>query len=116
MKKLLIFLTLINNSLASEESYPEQIEKLSKMKPENYSREINEFNVFFDKFIERKNFFCKGEISTQEKKKCRVDIYQLKINYLNAIFIARKNYLNYLHNKRLQELEEEKQSILSNLN
>jgi len=116
MKKIFIFIIILTNSWASEENYSEKIQKLSEIRPENYSSEVTEFNYFFDKLFEKKNFFCQGEISMLEKKKCKENIYELRVNYLNAVFIARKNYLNYLHNRRLQELEEEKRRILSTLN
>lgn len=116
MNKILIFIFLISKSLANEESIPEKIQKLSQLPPENYSSEIDVYASFFEKLLDKKTFFCQSELSMLEKKKCREEIKQLRGNYLNSIFIARKNYLIYLHNMRLENLEKEKQEILNGLN
>jgi hypothetical protein len=116
MKKILIFVILISKSLADEESISEKIQKLSQLPAENYSLEIDTFVSFFEKVIDKKTFFCQSEVSMEEKKKCRGEIKQLRSNYLNSIYIARKNYLIYLHNRRLEDLENEKQNMLKVIN
>jgi hypothetical protein len=116
MIKTLIFLILISKSSAEEESISEKIQKLSQLPPENYSAEIGSFASFFEKLIDKKNFFCQSEVSREEKKKCKEGINLLRGNYINSIFIARKNYLNYLHNRRLEDLENEKQNMLKVIN
>ena len=102
--------------MADEESISEKIQKLSQLPPENYSSEIEFFTSFMEKVLDKKTFFCQGEVSLDEKKKCRKDINQLRVSYLNSIFIARKNYLIYLHNRRLEDLEKEKQNMLNVIN
>jgi hypothetical protein len=116
MIKILIFVVLISKSLADEDSISEKIQKLGQLPPENYSSEIDSFSIFFEKLIDKKNFFCQSEVSREEKKKCREAINQLRGNYINSIFIARKNYLIYLHNRRLEDLENEKQNMLNLIN
>ena len=107
---------LISCLLFAEENLGDKIQSLSGLKPESYSFEISDFVKFFEKQLENKSFFCQREVSLSEKEKCQASLKELKINYINSIYIARKNYLLYLNNKRLQELEEEKQKTLKVIN
>ncbi len=116
MNKILIFIFLISKSLASDELVSEKIQKLRQLPPEKYSSEIDDFTLFFEKLLDKKSFICQRELSMLEKKKCKDEIKQLRGNYLNSTFIARKNYLIYLHNMRLENLEKEKQEMLNALN
>lgn len=116
MRIVLIFIMLTIDLMAGEENFSEKIQRLNKISPEDYSNQVDEFNSAYEKFVERKSYSCQSEISTFEKRKCVERVNEIRVNYLNAIFMARKNYLNHLHNRRLQELEEERQNILKSLN
>lgn len=113
MKKI-IFLILFSSAYADD--LDQKIQQLSAIDPEEYPSKITEYTSFLEKEIEKINYFCEGEVSKNEKVSCREKIKGIKINYLNSIFFARKNYLNYLHKKRIEELEEEKQKTLGLLN
>jgi len=113
MKKILFFILF---SSAFAEDLDQRIQQLAAINPEEYPSKITEYTSFLEKEIETINYFCEGEVSRNEKVQCREKIKVKRINYLNSIFFARKNYLNYLHEKRLEELEQEKQKTLGLLN
>ncbi len=107
-------LLIISSAYALE--FNQMVENLKQLSPDSYPVKINDYLEYFEKEIDRRNYFCQGEISKEEKNICKDEIKKIRINFLNSVYLARKNYLNYLHDQRVKELEEEKQTMLNMAN
>lgn len=134
MKKLLIILFLsfhhffifavVEDSKLTTFEYTKKIkEKLDGLKDleaKVYFSDIDKFRIEIEQFLDHKTRVCRGEFSTiilkenkeikktklskEEKKLCFKELKAIYITYLNHMYVARKNYMDYEHEKRLNEL------------
>lgn len=113
----------------------QSLKKLKSVAPENYVIEVDEYRKDLEKYFDQKKRVCEGEFSTvifegikegdsekkpvklkpEERKLCFRELKALQLTFINNMFIARKNYLEFLHNKRLKELEVARESAVKSL-
>jgi len=111
--------------------------EIKSLKPSDYIYKIDLLRVEIEKFISIKKRVCMGEFSTfvltglnvkenklfgnseqlskDEQKVCMRDIVGLKIELIENLYIARKNFFDYLYNKRAKELLEIKNKAIKKL-
>lgn len=113
-----------------------ELELLKSIKPSDYINEINEHRTKLDKYFEHKKRVCNGEFSTvvlqgtvskdstkkkgnklskEERKLCFREMKAMQMTFVNHMFLARKSYLTYLHEKRLSELSEAREKAIKSL-
>ena len=113
-----------------------ELESLKSIKPSEYINQINDHRTKLEKYFEHKKRVCNGEFSTvvlqgaesldkskkkgnklskEERKLCFREMKAMQMTFLNHMFLARKNYLNYLHNKRLEELSVAREKAIKSL-
>jgi len=111
----------------------EQLDKMSEVTPENYLKEIQNFRSYYSQYIQFRQKLCQGEMSTYningqtykttqkknipkaEKKNCLFELSNFKKLYLTKFYQARKNFLQYSHEKRLKDLEVAHKRAITNL-
>ena len=109
----------------------QKLEELKHLEPEKYFQELDSYKSFFKKYIEYKKRICEGDFSTiilgdgqregfqkikgEEKKVCFRELKSFQTAYINNMFLARKRYLDYLHQERIKQLKEVKEKALKNL-
>lgn len=99
-----------------------EVESLAKLDASKYHQSIDGIRQSLEKYIDNKKRVCNGEFSTviiqnsaektepphkltrDEKKLCFRELKAFQITFLNNMYLARKNYLDFLHQKRLEEL------------
>ncbi len=116
-----------------------ELEEIKKIKPEDYFSRIDEYRVGLEKYIDHKKRVCEGEFSfiilndpkvsnnknmSQKKNKlskeeqalCFRELKALQITFINNMFVARKKYLDYLHTRRIDELQSTRDKAVKELN
>lgn len=113
----------------------ESLKKLKSVQPENYVIEVDEYRKDLEKYFDQKKRVCEGEFSTvifegikdgdtekkpvklkpEERKLCFRELKALQLTFINNVFVARKNYLEFLHKKRLKELEVARENAVKSL-
>ncbi|WP_127718155.1 hypothetical protein [Halobacteriovorax sp. HLS] len=140
MKILLILLLTVNVSWSQEKSAFEytkeihnKINELSKVQPTSYQSRVFELKADLEKFFSFKKKVCNGEfsavilseepsvsssskLSKEEKELCFRELKALQTSFINNLFLARKNYLQWGHDKNLKELNEEREKAILSLN
>ena len=133
--KLLILILFLFPLLAlgnTEENIKDKIDQLLHLKPEEYSKVIEEYRKGFESYFGKRKAICLGEFSSNileadeaplnnkltkvEKRLCLDKMKKMQTEYINSIFLARKRYLEYLHKKRVQNLIEAKALALKDIN
>jgi hypothetical protein len=109
-----------------------KVKELSKLSPEEYVDRISQYREDVDKFISHKKGVCEGNFSTvilnqqgqekseyklsqREQELCYRELKGLQLNYINNLFEAKKRYLNYLHEKRIVNLNKARETSLKQL-
>jgi len=105
-----------------------EISLIKDVAPDAYLEKIKDIRQSIDQYIEYKSRVCKGEFSAvvftdndnlsderpetqrikltkEENKACLRELQFLQLDLMENIFIARKNYLTFLHENNLTELE-----------
>ena len=144
MKLILLFLLSFSVSAQNEGETPfeytkrihQELEAIKTLNPGEYFSKIDVYRTHLEKYIDHKKRVCEGEFSTiilsgnsqgdspkpsrklttEERKLCFRELKALQITYINNMFIARKKYLDNLHNKRIDELQSAKDNAIKNLN
>tara|TARA_R110002072_G_scaffold534_6_gene3908 strand:+ start:86420 stop:86923 length:504 start_codon:yes stop_codon:yes gene_type:complete len=118
----------------------EQLNAIKKIAPEDYFKEVDGHRVSLEKYMENKKRVCEGEFSTvilesdnssstaatnsdrksnklsrEERKLCFRELKALQVTFINNMFVARKNYLTFLHEKRLSELKMAREEAIKNI-
>ncbi len=145
MKKAFLFMTFIlctqlsfgvdtkelSNKEISKEMYA-KIEEVKTLTPDIYVTKTQSLRREIDNYIDLKKGVCSGDYSTfvldhkdlessqhkltkAEKDLCYRELRAFQVTYLNNLFIAKKNYLNFLHEERLKKLEEIRNETLRSL-
>jgi len=98
-----------------------KVNSISELKPDEFNGEIAQIRKEIDKYVEHKKGVCQGDFSTvileqshaekseykltkTEQELCYRELKALQITYINKLFTARKNYLDYLHQERIKKL------------
>lgn len=116
-----------------------ELEDIKKIKPEDYFAQIDEYRVGLEKYIDHKKRVCEGEfsfiilsdptlankkdqskkgnkLSKEEQALCFRELKALQITFINNMFVARKKYLDYLHKRRINELQSTRDIAIKELN
>ena len=108
------------------------IDSIDKIKLDDFSSRIDEVSETLEKYFEYKKGVCRGEFSTiifqesqnsrtnfkltkKEQLLCFRELKALQVKYINKIFKVRKNYLDYMHTKRLDELKKVREKALEDV-
>lgn len=113
----------------------EKLERLKVLGAENFMKEVDEYRSTVEKYIEHKKRVCRGEfsivvleeggspskkskknkLSKQERLLCFRELKALQMTLVNNMFIARKRFLEFLHEKRVSELENARIDVIKSL-
>jgi hypothetical protein len=116
----------------------EDLNNIKALAPENYFQKIDNYRTDLEKYIDHKKRVCEGEFSTvilnptqsknskslsdkrtklskEERKLCFRELKALQITFINNMYLARKKYLDYLHQKRIKELEDTRLEAVKSL-
>tara|TARA_R110000868_G_scaffold304021_3_gene564507 strand:+ start:2402 stop:2863 length:462 start_codon:yes stop_codon:yes gene_type:complete len=141
--KLLILFTIVSlSSFAQEEAgqgdvIQAKIKALEDMKPETFSQNVESLRALLDRYFDNKKRVCNGEYSTMvlgdvgelgnkaaeegrklskdERKVCFREMKNLQVNYINALYSARRKYVLWLQEKQLEELTKVKDEAIKRL-
>lgn len=124
------------NSESSEkkEDIKEQINAILKIEGKDYLDQIDDYRKLMEKYIENKKRSCSGKFATvtlndkglpsakgrkklsrQERNLCFRELKNMQILFIKNTFAARKKYLNYLHQIRIEELTKSEIKIIKGL-
>lgn len=102
-----------------------KIKALSEIKPDAYAQNVEAIRSELDRYFDNKKRVCNGEYSTivlgdvgeagrnveetrkltkDERKVCFREMKNLQVNYVNALYEARKKYVLWLQEQQLEEL------------
>lgn len=142
IKNIVLLMALISIPSRSwaEESSTDEMEKvineMGALKAVDYIIKIDDYREKLERFIENKKGVCEGEFSTvilargdresetpkkpvkltkEEREVCFRELKQIQQKYIEASYEAKKRYLVYLHEQRLQELERSKDAAIKDL-
>jgi len=115
------------------------LEGLKTLNSEEFPNRIEKIRDEVERYIEHKGRVCNGEFSTivltektdkadlskpnlpsnklskEERKLCFKELKAIHSTYINNLFIARKNYLEFIHGKRTAELELSREEAVKKL-
>lgn len=115
------------------------LEGLKSLKSEEFPNRIEKIRDEVERYIEHKGRVCNGEFSTivltekndkaeaskpnlpnnklskEERKLCFKELKAIHVTYINNLFIARTNYLEFIHGKRTGELELSREEAVKRL-
>lgn len=112
-----------------------KIEEVKSLPPKEYLSKINSYRDVVEEYINHKKRVCSGEFSTiilgskglnaeetkkirlspEERELCFRELKALQINFVNNMFAARKKYLEYVHEKRIEELSKAREEALGSI-
>ena len=102
----------------------QQIDDIKNILPEDYVSKFNGKTKAIDEFFLKRQKVCLGEFSTivlsesgdfnkgskklsdEEREVCLRELKKLQGSYINNFFNVKKKYIDYLHRKRIEELEQ----------
>jgi hypothetical protein len=116
----------------------EHLDELRNLKAEDFFKNVDRFRDDIDQYIDQKKRVCQGDfslvilgdsplkdeegvkskkakLSANEKELCLGELKALQMTYINNMFLARKKYLDYLHDKRVEELTLMREEALTSL-
>ena len=111
------------------------IKELELIGPLDFPKEVKSYRNMVENYIENRRKVCRGEYSpliiTSEKNTsneqlnfhknkrlrfdCLNDLKKIEIEFIKSMYIAKRNYLNYLHQQRMIELETAKLELINNI-
>lgn len=113
------------------------LKKLKDLPGESYFKEIDNYRSELEKYFDQKKRVCEGEFSTviltgvpqedkkntakpvklkpEERKLCFRELKALQLTFINNMYQARKRYLTFLHDKRLEELDLSREKAVKSL-
>ena len=135
--------TIINDAISYSSTFEytkkirDEIESIKELKPENFFKRVDTFRANLEKYFLQKKKVCNGEFSTfilsegtvrsdlpanqarklskEERQLCFREMKALQITYINNMFLARKKYLDFLHERRIAELMEAREKSIQSL-
>lgn len=117
----------------SFEELENEVEVLGDLKAEAYFSKVEQLLSKIDKAIEFRHHVCVGDFSVDEAEdgkkdvakrrklskseqlQCARDLKELRLDYVNNLFSARKRYLDYLHEERIKKLTSIRDEALSEI-
>lgn len=112
----------------------EEIGKVKSIDPQSYFKEIDKYRQLIERYIKNKKMVCNGEFSTlvlsdseimpfgdkiklskEERKLCLREIKNMQVAFIRNSFVAKKNYLDYLHKQRIGDLINAKEKMIKSL-
>lgn len=109
------------------------VEALAKLVPDKYFQTIDGVREKIEKYIDNKKRVCNGEFSTviiqnsaeqsapphklsrDEKRLCFRELKAFQVTFINNMYLARKNYLDYLHKERLEDLAKAREEAVKSV-
>jgi len=100
-----------------------ELESISELKPDQYPIKVKDFRNKANEYIEESQKKCLGKyssitltstgLSKQEKRKltrvertlCYRELKKFQMKFINKMYQAQKNYMEYIHAKRLVDLK-----------
>ena len=121
--------------------YTKKIQKslksLKDLPASDYFKSIDEYRAALEKHFDHKKRVCDGEFSTivlkhvkdtvgkvinkkvrlskSERRLCFRELKALQVTFVNNMYVARKRYLNFLHDRRLKDLDETREATIQSL-
>jgi site-specific DNA-cytosine methylase len=111
-----------------------EIEEVKDLPADKFFKNIDRYRESIEKYFEHKKRVCNGEFSTiiltegaesktaktnklsvEERKLCFREMKALQTTYINYMFLARKRYLDFLHERRIAELMEARKEAIDSL-
>ncbi|MCK5883148.1 MAG: hypothetical protein KAG61_05625 [Bacteriovoracaceae bacterium] len=112
----------------------ETIDSLLQIGPNEYFSKIDSYLGKIDKYILHRKGICDGDfsivileensgekvskrrkLSRGERRLCLSELKNLRVLYVTNLFIARKKYLDYLHDVRIKQLIKIKEDVLKEI-
>jgi hypothetical protein len=111
-----------------------EIAVIKELTPNNYIRDVHKFRKSIEKYIAKKKGVCNGDFSTiildekgedgekikkklsrSERKLCFSELKDLEISFINAIYLARKRYLEDVHTTQISDLAKAREEVIKKL-
>ena len=111
-----------------------EIEEVKQLSADKFFKNIDRYRESIEKYFDHKKRVCNGEFSTiiltegveskntkvnklsiEERKLCFREMKALQTTYINYMFLARKRYLDFLHERRIAELMEARKQAIDSL-
>lgn len=128
-----------NENLMNE--YTKKIKKsldsLKELSADDYFKKIDDYRAALENHFDHKKRVCDGEFSTivlknvkdtegkvvnkkvrlskSERRLCFRELKALQVTFVNNMYVARKRYLNFLHERRLKDLDESREATIQSL-
>ena len=144
MKGIVVVLLLLSPFIRAQEGaqktmfevsreIQKEVESLAKLEADNYYQAIDGVRERIEKYIDNKKRVCNGEFSTviiqnaseksapphklsrEEKKLCFRELKAFQVTFINNMYLARKNYLDYLHQRRLEDLSKAREEAVKSV-
>jgi hypothetical protein len=114
-----------------------ELNELENLKAEDYFQKADTYREIIEKYLDHKRRVCSGEFSTvvisaqnstisnegvktslsrDEKRLCYRELKAIQITFINNMYQARKKYLDYLHETRINELSKAREEAVKSLN
>lgn len=114
-----------------------ELNELENLKAEDYFQKADIYREIIEKYLDHKRRVCSGEFSTvvisapnstitndsvktslskDEKRLCYRELKAIQITFINNMYLARKKYLDYLHETRINELSKAREEAVKSLN
>lgn len=143
MKLVLLLTFVLSFSAVAQDSpleysrkFKQELDQVKDLEPEEFPKKIDTYRESLERYIQHKKRVCNGEFSTivlggvsteakprrkknklsrEERTLCFRELKGFQITLVNNIYIARKRFLNFLHEKRLKELDKTRNSTIGRL-
>lgn len=112
-----------------------ELEQIKNLAATKYIQDIDQYRVAIDRYIEHKKRVCNGEFTTSvleeeqsskdskfrrklnsgERKLCFREMKALQVTMINNMYIARKRFLEYMHEERMKELSLARDKVMAEL-
>lgn len=116
----------------SEKELSREVDTLGELKAEEYFTKVDPLISRIDRYIEYRSHVCTGDfsisesgdktdqskrrkLSRSEQKECVSDLKDIRLEYVKNLFVARKRYLDYLHEERIKKLVSIRDDALSEI-
>lgn len=127
------------NSFEYTQKVKKSLEDLKGLVGKDYYQKVDQYRALLEKYMDHKKRVCEGEFSTvilleenessknkppsksnnklskDERKLCYRELKALQVTFIDNMFHARKNYLNYLHEEQLKALEDAREKSIKNI-
>lgn len=119
-------------SIPFDQNIQVKVQELSQLKPNEFEKEILNLGDQILNLFANKRRYCKGEFSTaifdkklesikprrldrKERKECFQKTKELQVQYVESLYQTRRRYLEWLHQKNLEQLDRSREISLKDL-